>query len=406
MFRALAWTLRQRRYAALAVAGLVVALISAGMGTFEIHRYHDKVHDNRALRDNAHARLAPLTTALVPLTGHGRAPSTTAVQYRPVSVRGRYVVGQQQYVANQSHGGQQGFYVLTPLRSGSATVLVVRGFVAATSAGNRPARVAAPPAGLVSVTGWLQAAQDGPDQFGHVGHREIVSVNPAEQATRLGTPVYQASLVLTARQPGTAGLTALSRPSLGNPSGGAAQWQLLSYVVQWYVFALLGLALPFLVSRAEVRNARRRFLGIDPGAEQIDAGADRREVAGAGSSDGQLVPRARGELAVRAGQAQRLERSARLADRYGRSLGPDVEAALATSPDLAADGQSAAVRDSSTAVHRSADAYHADYNDYLWRLAMADGGVPDLFGDGEPRRIDVATDEDDEAAPGFSPPVS
>jgi hypothetical protein len=36
--------------------------------------------------------------------------------------------------------------------------------------------------------------------------------------------------------------------------------------------------------------------------------------------------------------------------------------------------------------HRSADAYHASYNDYLWQLALADGGMPDVFGDGEPER--------------------
>ena len=404
MFRALVWTLRQRRYAALAVAGLVVALISVGAGTFEIHRYQEKRHDNAALRTNAHAAVTDLTTSLVPTTG-ADAPGANAIRYRHVTVTGRYLTAHEQYVGNQTQGGRQGFYVLTPLQTGDAIVLVVRGFVAAASDESRPAVVPAPPAGQVRLTGWLQEAQTAHDQLGRLGHQEITSINPGEQASRLGAPVFQASLTLTAHQPGTAGLRAVPLPGLGNPTGGAAEWQLLSYVIQWYSFAVLALLLPFFISRAEVREARRRFLGIDADARQLDAEEATPAIAGHEPSGAELVARQHGELARRAALAQRVERAARLADRYGRSLGPDVEQAVAAAPPGGATPVSAGpvVRDSSTAVHRSEDEYHASYNDYLWQLALADGGLPELFEKGEPKRIDEVPDED--AATGADGPV-
>lgn len=408
MLRALAWTLRQRRYAALAVAGLIVALICAGAGSFEIHRFQEKRHDNGVLRANAHAPVAPLTSALVPLTGRGHAPDGLAIRYRHVSFTGRYLPGAQQYVANQIQGGRQGFDVLTPLTGGEATVLVVRGFVAAAPDGTRPVRVAAPPAGVVRVTGWLDTAQPSNDQFGRLGHGEIMSINPAQQVGRLGRPMFQAYLTLTARQPGTAGLATVPLPDLGNPTGGAVEWQLFSYVIQWYAFAVLALALPFFISRSEVREARRRYLGIDPGAVQLDDVITPRPIADGVSADGQLVLRDRGELALPAEVAQRIARAARLADRYGRSLGLDPEQALAAPYGQGGPGHAReVVRDSSVAPHRSEDAYHASYNDYLWQLALADGGMPDVFADDDPqrpvRRIVEAPAEDGEDPDGQAP---
>jgi cytochrome oxidase assembly protein ShyY1 len=407
VFRALVWTLRQRRYAALAVAGLVVALISVGAGTFEIHRYQEKRSDNSALRTNAQAPVTRLAGSFVPLTGQGDAPDATAIRFRHVTVVGLYLRTREQYVANQTRAGRQGFDVLTPLRTGGATLLVVRGFVAATADETRPASVPAAPAGPVRVTGWLDVVQRAGDQLGRLGHDEIMSINAGEQAARLGAPVFQAYLTLTARQPGTAGLSSVSLPGLGNPTGGAVEWQLLSYVVQWYVFAVLALAMPFVVSRTEIREARHRYLGIDPGAAQLDALDGSHPIAAREVSGGELVARGRGELARRARDAQRVERAARLADRYGRSLGIDPEQALAAStPAPPAGAPRPVVLDSSSALHRSADAYHASYNDYLWQLALADGGLSNVFGQSEPKRIDAVTEPDDDTAPGDEAPVS
>ena len=59
--------------------------------------------------------------------------------------------------------------------------------------------------------------------------------------------------------------------------------------------ASLALAMPFAMSRAEVRDARRRFLGIDPAVAQLDAAQTAREIAGIANS----AERPRGELVAR-----------------------------------------------------------------------------------------------------------
>jgi cytochrome oxidase assembly protein ShyY1 len=401
VFRAVLWTLRQRRYAMLALLMLVIALICIGAGSFEVHRFQEKRHDNGKLKANAHAPTVPLTTSLVPLAGQGPAPGSAAIRYRTVTATGTYLPHAEQYVGNQTQGGRQGFYVLTPLRTASGTLLVVRGFVAATARETRPAHIAAPPAGTVRIAGRLQTAQTGRDQQGRLGHDEITSINPGEQAARLGTPVFQAYVTLTAGQPGTAGLRAVPEPQLSNPTGGAGELQLFSYVLQWYVFALLALIAPFLFSRSEIRDARRRFLGIDPDAAELGLEEPRTALPlDAAPAAGALAVREGGSLAKRGEPtSQEWERAARLADRYGRSLGVDAPVPppgaaeqrpparrrrIQGVPDVVREAPAPA---SSAAVpHRSVDTYHGSYNDYLWQLALADGAdVPEVVERPDPR---------------------
>lgn len=403
MKAAVLWTLRQRRYARLLALLSVVALGCVGAGSFEVHRYLEKRHDNAVLTARAQAAPVPLTPRLVPLATSRRASDSSAVRLRRVTVAGQYVVTEQQYVANQSQGGRQGFYVLTPLRTASGVLLVARGFVPATAAELRPAQVAAPPAGTVHVTGRLEPGQTSSDQQGRLGHGEITSINPGQQATRLGTPVYAAWLSLSADSAGAAGLDALPAPSLSNPTGGASEWQLLSYVVQWYAFALLALIAPFLFSRAELRDARRQFLGVDEDSVQIDAEPP-AALPGGDPAGGALVRRTRGEVVAGVDtDSERYRQAARLADRYGRSLStsdprrrapaPDVPRVRRGIPDVAlgmpVSPQAAA--ESGRTPHRSADTYHGSYNDYLWQLAMADGEqLPDAGPAGEQANRELA----------------
>jgi cytochrome oxidase assembly protein ShyY1 len=379
----LRWTLRQRRYASLSAAALVVALVCVGVGTFEIHRYREKVHQNATLVANASAPARPLTTTLVPLVGQHPRPSANAIRYRSVSVTGHYLADREQYVANKSQGGRQGFWVLTPLQTSSGAVLVARGFVAATASETRPAVVPAAPSGSVTIIGRLQAPDTSNDQLGRLGHGEIMSINPSQQAARTSAPIYDAYVILKARQPGATGLAALPGPDLSNPTGGAEEWQLLSYVVQWYAFAVLALLIPFLVARNEVREARRRYLGIDSDATEIDDDVDEAVPAlGAGHAGAVPALRDAGALARRS-EAQQAEWAwaDRLADRYGRSLGDASPAEIARAMRRRAvpDVPTTPVPRSGDVPHRSGDAYHGSYNDMLWRLAMAEKKMPDPF---------------------------
>jgi cytochrome oxidase assembly protein ShyY1 len=282
-------TLRQPRYAALSVLMLVVALACIAAGTWQIARFEGKVGANDELRTNAHARIAPVGEVL-PLVQQGATPKRDSIELRQVSVTGSYQADRQVMVRQVSLDGSNGYWVLTPLRTADATLLVVRGFVAMTGSGSPPTNLPAPPAGPVHLVARVQPGDTRTDNFGRIPAGQVDSVNPRQQAMRLGGPVYDGFVQLEPGQPGTNGVTAIPAPDLSNPAGGALEPQHLAYVVQWYIFAALALAAPFVMARAETRH--------QPTGE-FDADGD-------GEPEPQLTPEE--------------QRAAKLAARYGRAV--------------------------------------------------------------------------------------
>ncbi len=420
MFRTVLWTLRQPRYSALGVLMVVVAGLCVLAGTWQISRFEQKVHDNNVLRANAHAATVPLTTSLIPLVGHGRAPTRDRIRYRTVAVTGTYVAARQQFVAEQTLNGRNGFDVLARMRTSSGVLLVVRGFAPANRDGSPPT-VPAPPTGRVRLVGRLQTPDTKNDGFGQLPDSQVASVNPTEQAARLGAPVFNAYLTLKPHQPGTSGLTSLPSPDLSNPAGGAYEWQHFAYIVQWYFFALLALAAPFVIFRRELFAARRRFLGVDPDEEQFDEtsaaalAAPRADAAGSAETGGAS---AGGGALARASEVTgaQWDRAAALADRYGQTLGRTQPARLGPvrlrtrrRPQRIDPYESVPGATRSTdRPHRSEDEYHGSYNDYLWQLGLADGNAPDLTPPDaelvEITPIDVAPSDDDPGTPEDSAP--
>jgi cytochrome oxidase assembly protein ShyY1 len=247
-------TLRQPRYATLGVLMLIVAIGCIGAGTWQIARFQQKLHENDALRANAHVRSVDVAR-LLPLVGAAPAPSDDDVEFRAVTVTGRYDGAAETLVRSRTVGDSTGFLVLTPLRTDGGTLLVVRGFIAQPASGGVPSPPA-PPGGTVTVTARIHTSETRHDAAGQLTAHQVESINPDEQAPRLGGPVYNGYGELEPRQPGTRGLTAMPRPDLSNPAGGALEPQHFAYVVQWYLFAALALAAPFAMARAETRTRR------------------------------------------------------------------------------------------------------------------------------------------------------
>ena len=279
-------TLREPRYAALSVLMLIVAAICVLAGTWQISRLSGKVTENDALRHNAHAATAPVADVL-PLVGKGT-PSADSIQYRTVTASGSYEPAAQALVRQRTVDGDTGYLVLTPLRTSQGTLLVVRGFISGTAAKTGLPTIPAAPTGQVSVTARVQPAETRNDSATQLGGKQVEAINPRLQSVRLGTPVYAGYVELHAGQPGSGGLTPIPAPDLSNPAGGAIEPQHVAYIIQWYLFALLALAAPFAVARAETRSHHD----------------DDREV------DDVTVAR----------QTPEEERAARLADRYGRVI--------------------------------------------------------------------------------------
>jgi cytochrome oxidase assembly protein ShyY1 len=270
---------------------LLVAAVCVLAGTWQIARLAGKVGANAELRRNAHAAALPVAR-LLPVVGQGKRPADHAIQFRRVTATGSYDAAHGAFVRRASVNDSNGYYVLTPLRTSEGTLLVVRGFVA--SDGNDTARlgVPAPPSGTVTVTARLEPGQTRHDAAAALPGGQVESVNPAEQAGRLGTPVFAAYAELLPGQPGVGSLTAIPDPDLSNPAGGAIEPQHVAYIIQWYLFALLALAAPFAMVRAETRHQH--------GGEFDDPTPE--PAAPAGEPTAEQV------------------RAAKLADRYGRAV--------------------------------------------------------------------------------------
>lgn len=299
-------TLRQPRYAALSVLMLIVATVCVLAGTWQIARLSGKVGANDELRHNAHAAPAAVDTIL-PLVGSaGAPPNGRAVQFRTAQVTGTFDVTGQTLVRDRSVDisegdddplSDNGYLVLTPLVTSNGTLLVVRGFVSGGNLRTAYPQAPPPPSGTVTVLARVEPAEARHDDADRLPAGQVESINPVEQAPRLGRPLYDGYAELLAGQPGVGSLVPIPTPSLSNPAGGAIEPQHVAYIIQWYLFAMLALAAPFAMARAEARHEQEReFDDTEPDVEPIAAPHPDPVLSSA-------------EL-----------RAARLSDRYGRPV--------------------------------------------------------------------------------------
>lgn len=242
-------TLRQRRYLGLVAATLVVALVCFAAGTWQIARFKEKHHANSELRGNNNHSVTEISKVLGPASAATPVGQVDALRH--VSASGTYLTAGETLVRGQIVNGSVGYLVLTPFKTDHGVLLIVRGFVGQTERAAQTPKVAAAPSGVQALTARLQPAMTKQDRFGALPANQIESINPSEQAKRLGAPVWNGYAELLAGQPGTSGLTAIPDPDMSNPAGGAEEPQHAAYVAQWYIFGLLALALPFVLAAAE-----------------------------------------------------------------------------------------------------------------------------------------------------------
>ncbi len=244
--------LRQPRYLGLCALMVLLAIGCSAAGTWQIFRFEQKHSANHHLRSDAHDRPTTVDQALGPA---GRPTSNGQAQkFRVVTATGSYLDTEQTLLRGQSQGDDVGYLVITPLRTDQGVLLVARGFIPQDNAADTSPSVAAPPHGTVTVSARLEPADTGKDRFGQLPGDQIDTVNAAAQSARIHAPVWNAYAELLPGQPGGSGLQAIPAPDMSNPAGGAEEPQHLAYVLQWYLFALLALAAPFVLARAELRR--------------------------------------------------------------------------------------------------------------------------------------------------------
>jgi surfeit locus 1 family protein len=214
------------------LAMLAAVVVCAAAGRWQQGRMHDK----EALRAQMDAALRMAPVALVGLPG---AADWTSLRYRPVVARGVYRANVQILIDNRVRGGRAGYHVVAPLDlPDGRAVLVNRGWVA--QGASRAALPDVPaPRGAVTVEGRIAVPS--------AGYLELKAGAPAGPVWQNLDPARFAAATGVAVLPVVIEQTAAPAPD----DGLVREWPAPDfridthriYMVQWYAFAALAIAL-------------------------------------------------------------------------------------------------------------------------------------------------------------------
>lgn len=160
---------------------------------------------------------------------------------QPVTVSGTWLPEGTVFVSGRQHDGVDGYWVVTPLTTGSASdpaLPIVRGWVA------DPADAPPAPSGTADVEGLLQASE-GTGAFDEDPLDDTFpQLRIADLVQRIDTDLYGAYAVLSDAAPsassGAKGLVAADVEQLPSPGQFTAIRNLL-YAVEWWVFGAFAL---------------------------------------------------------------------------------------------------------------------------------------------------------------------
>jgi cytochrome oxidase assembly protein ShyY1 len=231
------------------VAGLVLATACVLLGLWQLDRNEQRQARNAAVQAGLNQDPVPIDDALAV----GR-PVDDAEQWRAVRVHGEFDANQL-VLRLRPQGGQAGVHVVTPLITDSgAAVLVDRGFVA--TSGTQVPDLPPPPLGPVDLVGRVRAGEDGGDRTGDPASGMVRYVDLDVLSAALEYPLYGGWLELVDQDPpADESLALVPPPELESGPH-------LSYALQWFAFAVIGVGGFVFLVRAESR-ARREESAAD-----------------------------------------------------------------------------------------------------------------------------------------------
>lgn len=246
------------RWLALGVFVVALAIAFVNLGFWQLARLDQR----RAMNDSviAHENSTPVSFASV--FDH---TIVEADQWQRVSVQGTFDADHQFLVRYRSNGEQSGYEVVTPLRTTTGQwVLIDRGFGVKPNDADYPATLPAPPAGQVSITGYVRRdEQGGQDAMTPVQPSNTIRlINSQALAAVLPYPLVNGFISAIETTPAQEGdLNPVQPPALSEGNH-------FSYALQWFTFAgMAGIGLVVLI-RSDVRAARRPAAPPDPGEEE------------------------------------------------------------------------------------------------------------------------------------------
>lgn len=216
-----------RRWLGLLLAVLVVGIVCVELGQWQFRRYAERKETNASITANLHASPAPLERVM-----SQSSPPAAEDEWRTVTATGSYDADAQIAVLYRTRAGAPGVDVVVPLVTPSGTALLVdRGWLATAGNGNDVGPLPRPPAGTVTVTGWVRRNAEGDETTPSDG--KVRAISSTAIAAVLPYGVYDGFLDLTAEKPTVQPHPAVAvAPDLGSGPH-------FFYGLQWYFFAVL-----------------------------------------------------------------------------------------------------------------------------------------------------------------------
>jgi cytochrome oxidase assembly protein ShyY1 len=228
---------------------LSVVAVLLTLGQWQVERLDQVRTVNARLSERSSASAVDLAELL-----SDRTLDAAEAEFRRVTVTGRFLPEEEVVQRNRIQRGLQGLDVLTPFDLGDGVTLLVRRGWVPTTMDSPPVTEAAPPLGIVTISGVLERSVAQPT-FGARDPDEGVLLRVFHPDTeRLDRQMSGQLLPVVLRMDALPGASAVTLPSAPEPAG-LDEGSHLSYAVQWHLFALLALTAYVLWWRARLRRS-------------------------------------------------------------------------------------------------------------------------------------------------------
>jgi cytochrome oxidase assembly protein ShyY1 len=246
------------RWLALAVFVVALAIAFVNLGRWQLDRLDQRRERNNSVVVHENSPVADFGTVFTRTI-------VEADQWQRVTVRGTFDADHQFMVRYRNLGPASGYEVLTPLHTTTgAWVLVDRGFGTKRNDEDYPATLPAPPAGEVSILGYVRRDEQGSKEaMTPIAPINAVRlVNSGAIAGALPYPIVNGFISTIEMTPAQSGeLAPVTPPDL-------TEGNHLSYAIQWFTFAgMAGLGLVLLI-RSDVRAMRSATRAPATGREE------------------------------------------------------------------------------------------------------------------------------------------
>ena len=257
-----------RQWVSLALIAVVLMPVMYKLGFWQMHRHEQVTAQNKLIADNLKAKPLPVTDLTFP--GH-TVPYTD--YWRRVTATGRFDTSGEVVVRRRtSNDDVVGYFVLAPLiLNDGRAVLVNRGWIQGSSNQTTFPRVPAPPQGVVTVTGLLQAdetsASSGIKNVQGLPPRQVMLINSKQQSKVLRRTVLGGYIAMTAPTP-----PGDTPQQVALPDDTSIGFH-FTYAIQWWMF-VAGVPIGFWVLVRREKRDREEAATRANGAASEGAGPE------------------------------------------------------------------------------------------------------------------------------------